>query len=105
VLARSLKAGGVVLACRLPGFAGLVGREDSARPPLGSEMSDRAKRAGVGGIFHTDELPAYGVTAEEVEAVRGKLAAAEGDAVIMVTGARERAEKALHAVLVAPARP
>lgn len=100
VLARSLKSGGVVLACRLPGFAGLVGREIQPDRRLGSEMSDRAKRAGVGGIFHTDELPAYGVSAEEVEALRGKLGAAEGDAVIMVTGPQERAEKALQAVLV-----
>jgi glutamyl-tRNA(Gln) amidotransferase subunit E len=100
VLARSLKSGGVVLACRLAGFAGLVGREIQPDRRLGSEMSDRAKRAGVGGIFHTDELPAYGVTAEEVEAVRSLLSAAESDAVIMVTGPRDRAEKALQAVLV-----
>ena len=86
VLAKSLKSGGVVLACRLPGFAGLVGREIQPDRRLGSEMSDRAKRAGVGGIFHTDELPAYGVTTAEVEAVRSLLAAGEGDAVIMVTG-------------------
>ena len=70
VLARSIKNGGVVLACRLAGFAGLVGREIQPDRRLGSEMSDRAKRAGVGGIFHTDELPAYGITAAEVEAVR-----------------------------------
>ncbi|MBN1234970.1 MAG: Glu-tRNA(Gln) amidotransferase subunit GatE [Methanotrichaceae archaeon] len=100
VLARSLKNGGVVLACRLAGFAGLVGREIQPDRRLGSEMSDRAKRAGVGGIFHTDELPAYGITPSEVEAVRSLLAAGGGDAVIMVTGPRERAEKALEAVLV-----
>jgi glutamyl-tRNA(Gln) amidotransferase subunit E len=100
VLARALKSGGVVLACRLAGFVGLVGREIQPDRRLGSEMSDRAKRAGVGGIFHTDELPAYGITAEEVEAVRCLLAAGEDDAVIMVTGPRERAEKALQAVLV-----
>jgi glutamyl-tRNA(Gln) amidotransferase subunit E len=100
VLARSLKSGGVVLACRLAGFAGLVGREIQPDRRLGSEISDRAKRAGVGGIFHTDELPAYGVTSAEVEAVRSLLAAAESDAVIMVTGPQERAEKALQAVLV-----
>ena len=100
VLARSLKSGGVVLACRLPGFAGLVGREIQPDRRLGSEMSDRAKRAGVGGIFHTDELPAYGVTAEEVEAVRHEIMAAESDAVVMVTGPRDRAEKALLAVQV-----
>ncbi|MDQ1282313.1 MAG: glutamyl-tRNA(Gln) amidotransferase subunit [Euryarchaeota archaeon] len=100
VLARSLKNGGVVLACRLPGFAGLVGRELQPDRRLGSEMSDRAKRAGVGGIFHTDELPAYGVVAEEVSAVRCLLDAVPADAVVMVTGPRDRAEKALLAVLV-----
>jgi glutamyl-tRNA(Gln) amidotransferase subunit E len=62
-------------------------------------MSDRAKRAGVGGIFHTDELPAYGVTQQEVDALREMLAASENNAVVMVTGPKDRAEKALHAVL------
>ncbi len=99
VLLRSLKAGGVVLACRLPGFDGLVGREIQPGRRLGTEMSDRAKRAGVGGIFHTDELPAYGITEKEVEAVRNLLSAGKEDCVIMVTGPKERAEKALQAVL------
>lgn len=100
VLARSLKSGGVVLACRLPGFCGIVGREIQPGRRLGTEMSDRAKRAGVGGIFHTDELPAYGITANEVESVRGLLGAGENDCVVMVTGPKERAEKALLAVIM-----
>lgn len=100
VLLKSLKSGGVVLACRLPGFDGLVGREVQPGRRLGTEMSDRAKRAGVGGIFHTDELPAYGITADEVEAVKGHLSAVKGDCIVMVTGPKERAEKALKAVLV-----
>ncbi|MGB7571672.1 MAG: Glu-tRNA(Gln) amidotransferase subunit GatE [Methanothrix sp.] len=100
VLSRSLKNGGVILACRLAGFAGLVGRELQPDRRLGSEMSDRAKRAGVGGIFHTDELPAYGVTADEVAAVRKELGAKDADAVVMVTGPLGRAEKAMAAVQV-----
>jgi glutamyl-tRNA(Gln) amidotransferase subunit E len=100
VIAKSIKSGGVVLACRLVGFDGLVGREVQPGRRLGTELSDRAKRAGVGGIFHTDELPAYGVTKDEVEAVRGLLVAGKGDCVVMVTGPKERAEKALQAVLV-----
>jgi glutamyl-tRNA(Gln) amidotransferase subunit E len=100
VLAKSLKSGGVILACRLPGFAGLVAREVQPDRRLGTEFSDRAKRAGVGGIFHTDELPAYGVSQDEVDSVRAHLCAAPGDAVIMVTGPRDRAEKALLAVQI-----
>ena len=41
----------------------------------------------VGGIFHTDELPAYGVTAEEVARLREFVHANQEDAVILVSGA------------------
>ena len=36
-----------------------AGRSGKIQPDrrLGSEMSDYAKKCGVGGIFHTDELP------------------------------------------------
>ena len=57
---------------------------------LGSEMSDYAKKCGVGGIFHTDELPAYGVTAEEVASLRSHIGAGENDCVILVSGADEK---------------
>ena len=79
-----------ILALVLPGFAGLVGREIQPDRRLGSEMSDYAKKCGVGGIFHTDELPAYGVTAEEVARLREFVQANEQDAVILVSGANEK---------------
>jgi glutamyl-tRNA(Gln) amidotransferase subunit E len=99
VIGGSLKKGGIVLACLLPGFAGLVGRELTPGRRLGTELSDRAKRAGVGGLFHTDELPAYGITDEDVKAVRRQLSAGENDAVIMVTGPSDRAHKAIAAAI------
>ncbi len=100
VIQRSLKSGGVVIACLLKGFNGLVSKEIQPDRRLGTELSDRAKRAGVGGIFHTDELPAYGITDEEVLKVRSALCADSADCVVMVTGPKDRAEKALHAVIV-----
>jgi len=53
-------------------------------------MSDYAKKCGVGGIFHTDELPAYGVTAEEVARLRSHTGAGEHDCVILVSGASDK---------------
>ncbi|HOT07967.1 MAG: Glutamyl-tRNA(Gln) amidotransferase subunit E [Methanosaeta sp. PtaB.Bin039] len=99
VVLGAIKKGGSVLAARLQGFAGLVGREVQPGRRLGTEMSDRAKRAGVGGLFHTDELPAYGITAEEVSSLRSLVGAEEGDAVILVAAPLQRAEKAMHAAL------
>jgi glutamyl-tRNA(Gln) amidotransferase subunit E len=87
-----------VTAVRLEGFDGLVGREIQPDRRLGTELSDHAKRHGAGGIFHTDELPAYGVTASELEALRAAVDADEADAVALVAADESVAETAIEAV-------
>ncbi|MGD9911530.1 Glu-tRNA(Gln) amidotransferase subunit GatE [Methanothrix sp.] len=99
VVAKALKSGGAVLATKLAGFKGIIGKEVQPGRRLGTELSDRAKRAGVGGIFHTDELPAYGITEEEVSSLRSLLSCEESDAVAMVAAPPERARKAIEAVI------
>jgi len=94
-----LKKAGMVLAIRLNGFAGLVGREIQPGRRLGSEMSDYAKKCGVGGLFHTDELPAYGVTADEVKAIKGSLLAGDNDCVILVADTQEKCRCAIKQII------
>ncbi len=89
-----------ILAIRLCGFAGLVGREIQPGRRLGSEMADYAKKCGVGGIFHTDELPAYGVSAEEVARLREAAGATDEDCVAIVAAGRERAGCAAEQVMI-----
>ncbi|MDH7510721.1 MAG: Glu-tRNA(Gln) amidotransferase subunit GatE [Methanolinea sp.] len=88
-----------ILSVLLPGFAGLVGSEIQPGRRLGSEFSDYAKKCGVGGIFHTDELPAYGITGEEVEALRKATGAREEDCVVIVAADAGRAECACRQVI------
>jgi glutamyl-tRNA(Gln) amidotransferase subunit E len=88
----------VVRAVRLVGFDGLVGREIQPDRRLGTELSDHAKRQGAGGIFHTDELPAYGVTETELEALRAAVGADPEDAVAIVAADADVAERAIEAV-------
>jgi len=68
----------------LPGFADLVGKEIQPGRRLGSEFADRAKRKGIAGIFHTDELPRYGITSKETDALMQFLHAAERDAAVIL---------------------
>jgi glutamyl-tRNA(Gln) amidotransferase subunit E len=98
VIGGALSSGGEVHAVPLYGFDGLVGRELQPDRRLGTEFSDHAKRHGAGGIFHTDELPAYGVTDDEVEALREAVDAGPEDAVAIVADDPETAELAIDAV-------
>ncbi len=96
-----LKKAKKVHAITLKGFAGVLGREIQPERRLGSEMSDYAKKCGVGGIFHTDELPAYGITPEEVALLRTHMGAGEPDGVVLVAGASEKqASCAINQVVI-----
>ncbi|WP_135805274.1 Glu-tRNA(Gln) amidotransferase subunit GatE [Halorussus marinus] len=97
VIDGALSSGGTVTAVALYGFDGLVGAELQPDRRLGTELSDHAKRHGAGGIFHTDELPAYGVTEAEVESLREAVGAGETDAVAIVAADPETAEAAIEA--------
>ena len=92
------KAGGEVSGVCLRGFSGILGTELQPERRFGSELADFANKYGVG-LMHTDELPAYGITAEEVEQMKRTFDATEADCVVIVAAERERAEKALKAVL------
>lgn len=100
IIRRALQAGGVVLALKLPRMAGLLKYELCPGLRFGMELADRAKFYGrVGGLFHTDELPAYGITSEELERLKAKLKLESLDAAVIIADRRENAEDALKAVL------
>ena len=101
IIRRVLSRGGRVLAVRLRGFHGLLGVEVQPGRRFGTELADYARFwGGVGGLFHSDELPAYGITAEELEQVYELTGAEKGrDAIVIVADEEAKARKALEAVI------
>jgi glutamyl-tRNA(Gln) amidotransferase subunit E len=100
VIKEALAKGGVVLGVRLGKFGGLLGRELGPSLRLGTELSNRASFwGGVGGIFHSDELPGYGITEEEVTHARSKMNLDPKDALVLVADDSSRANEALGAVV------
>ena len=100
VLSGALKHGGAVLGLRLPRFAGLLKGEpvDGVRRRLGAELAGAAIAAGLKGVFHSDELPAFGVTVAEVAVVRQELGCAEPDAFVLAAGDAGTVRAAMDAV-------
>ena len=99
-----LNSGSVMLALPLPGLAGKFGvksadKEGAQLPRLGRELAGAAKLAGVKGVFHSDELPAYGIESEHVGAVRNHLSLDATDGFVLCLAPSWQAELALESVL------
>ena len=96
VLSSALSSGGRVLAARLPKFAGTLSRTDDGVPRLGAELAAHARVAGVRGLFHSDELPAYGITQEEMQTVVSSMGLEDEDAFILIADDSARAAAAME---------
>ena len=99
IISKAVSGGGIVLTIKLKGFKGFIGREVQPGRRFGTELAGYAKKMGVAGIFHTDELPAYDISQEEVEAVNKLLEMEEEDAFILVADLEEKSRNALLEVL------
>ncbi len=70
----------------LRGFRGILSFEPYQGIRLGRELGEVAKSYGIGGIFHSDELPNYGIGSQDVESLSSVLNINENDAFILVGG-------------------
>ena len=93
-----------MIALKLPGFAGRFGTktmdsEGSQLPRLGRELAGAAKLAGVRGVFHSDELPAYGIEQSFVDGVREQLELSDRDGFVLCLAPEWQANLALESVV------
>ena len=100
VIKGALDDKGKVIAVRLPGFAGVM-NGDNKTLRLGSEMAQRARTKGVKGIFHSDELPNYGIEQSYVDDLRSFLGmTGENDAFVICAAREKKATDALEAAVI-----
>ena len=102
-VAAAIKKGHRVVGLRLPRFGGLLAAAKDDGPRVGRELADHAKvAAGVGGIFHSDELlgpdPKYGFTPAEIQVAAGALSIQATDGFVLCVEADAVAQQALEAV-------
>jgi len=89
------------IACKLVGWKGLLGTKESEKNHvrMGRELADYAKKAGVNGLMHSDELPAYGISKEETNKLHEILNCQEHDAFILIFGNERMAKDAISRVI------
>lgn len=92
LLRQVLDRGGVVLGFRAAGYKGILATD----PALTTRLSERIRHTGVEGFISTDELPKYGISIVERDAVERAFHLGGQDTVVMVAGPRAAAERAVR---------
>ena len=103
MVSEGFSKGYTMLSLPLNGFAGKIGSksldvEGAQLPRLGRELAGAATLAGVRGVFHSDELPAYGIEEEHVETVRKQLELRSDEAFVLCIATSWQARLALESV-------
>ena len=86
IIQKSLADGFSIKAIRVKGISGMFGWEPYPGIRLGKQLGELVRFFGIGGLFHSDELPNYGIEQSEVELVRKTLEAEQNDAFIIIAG-------------------
>ena len=88
------------MAIKAEGFDGILGFEPYVGVRLGRQLAEIVRFYGLGGIFHSDELPNYGITEFEVASIKERLNLVNGrDAFILIGGDSDRVQFAVDAIL------
>jgi len=98
LIKKVLENNGKIIAIKAPKFRGLIGKEDYKGTRLGRDISSLVKFFGFGGIFHSDELPNYGITEDECKRVTDKLENEKDDGFIILIGNTENMDVAVKSI-------
>ncbi len=99
IVKKILEDGGRIIAIKVPGFAGMIGFEPYNDIRLGRELGKLVKFYDIDGVFHSDELPNYGITEEEVAAIKQRLQMNDNDGFVILGGPNDKVKFASDAII------
>ena len=99
IIKKSLENGDVIKAIKVEKFAGLFGFEPYSGIRLGKEIGQLVRFFGIGGVFHSDELPNYGIENNDIQNIRKYLELEEEDAFLIIAGKNPALEHAINSII------
>jgi glutamyl-tRNA(Gln) amidotransferase subunit E len=89
------------MAIKAKGFHGVLGYEPYEGVRLGRQLAELVRFYGVAGVFHSDELPNYGINESEVTAIKRKLDIADSiDAFVLIGSKNDRIQFAVDSIIL-----
>lgn len=99
IIQKSLRDNSIIKAIRIRNFAGMFGYSPYEGIRLGKEIGQIVKFYGIGGVFHSDELPNYGIEENDVSVVKKILEINETDAFLIIAAPLVKIDFAIDSII------
>ena len=88
IIKKSIEKKDRIFGIKIKKMKGVFGFEPYSDIRLGKEIGQLVRFFGIGGVFHSDELPSYGIENSDIKHVTEKLDIQNDDAFLIIAGER-----------------
>jgi len=99
IIQKALRDNSIIKAIRIKNFAGMFGYSPYDGIRLGKEIGQIVKFYGIGGVFHSDELPNYGIEKNDISIVKKILGINDTDAFLIIAAPLGKIDFAIDSII------
>lgn len=99
IIKNALKTNAIIKVVKIKNFSGMFSFSPYDGIRLGKELGQLVRFFGIGGVFHSDELPNYGIELSEVKEIRKIIGANEKDAFLMIAADNAKIRFAIESII------
>ncbi len=99
IIQKALKDNSIIKAIKIPNFSGMFGFSPYDGIRLGKEIGQLVKFYGIGGVFHSDELPNYGIEQKDIDIIKDKLKISDTDAFLIIAAPSSTIDYAIESII------
>ena len=99
IVQKALKDNSIIKAIKIENFSGMFGYSPYEGIRLGKEIGQLVKFYGIGGVFHSDELPNYGINNDDISIIKNILKIKENDAFLIIAAPSSKIDFAIDSII------
>ena len=99
IIQKSLKNMSIIKVIKIKNFSGMFSYSPYEAIRLGKEIGQLVRFFGIGGVFHSDELPNYGIDDSDIEKIKKLLKNDEKDGFIIIAGENSKIDFAINSII------
>ena len=99
IIQKAFKENAVIKAIRIKNFAGMFSFSPYEGIRLGKEIGQLVRFFGIGGVFHSDELPNYGIDESDLEQIKKQLEIGNEDAFLIIAAPQSKIDFAINSII------